>query len=248
LSTVAARIRQRRQGLTLIEVMVALAIMAAVGAVAVPTLQGVLGLKHRAAAKELAQTYTWLLDEAALRNVSFRVVYNLDQRTWSIEAGDPTTMVFSSPEAREKFDEELEDAMKRFTKREIEEGAAQEIEAKKGRFSGLEGLDIGFETAKPLPDGSLFDFVYTPQYEKEGLKPTKDGPPEDPEDEAIAYTYIFPDGTAEHTVVRISDEDDPRDGWTIEVLPISGEIRMTDALIDPEESLEWIPEEGPEIR
>lgn len=228
--------------------MVALAIMATIGAVAVPTLQGLLGLKQRAAAKELAQTYTWLLDEAALRNVAFRVVYNLDQRTWAIEAGDPATMVFSSPEAREEFDEKLEDAMSRFTKREIEEGAAEEIQAKQGRFSGLEGLDVGFETAKPLPDGTVFSFVYTPQYEEGGLQPTKDGPPENPEEEVIAYTYVFPDGTAEHTVVRITDEEDPEDGWTIEVMPISGEITMTEDMIDPEESLDWIPEEGPEIR
>lgn len=243
-----ARTRTHRRGLTLIEIMVALAIMVTIGAVAVPTLDGLLGLKQRAAAKELTQTYTWLLDEAALRNVAFRVVYNLDQRTWAIEAGDPATMVFSSPEAREEFDEELEDAMSRFTKREIEEGAAEEIEAKKGRFTGLEGLDVGFETAKPLPDGTVFSYVYTPQYEEEGQQPTKDGPPEDPSEEIMAYTYVFPDGTAEHTVVRIADEDDPDDGWTIEVMPISGEIKMTEAILDPQESLDWVPEEGPEIR
>ena len=49
-------------------------------------------------------------------------------------------------------------------------------------------------------------------------------------------------------MVRIADADDPEDGWTIEVMPISGEISMTEEVIDPEESLDWIPEEGPEIR
>ena len=222
--------------------------MAALALVSIPTLNGLFDLKQRAAAKELVQTYTWLLDEAALRNVAFRMVFNLDQRTWKVEAGDPSTMVFSSPEAREKFDEELEDAMSRFTKREIEEGAAEEVQAKKGRFSGLEGLDVGFTSAKTLPDGTLFEFVYTPQYEEGGKVPSKDGPPEDPEEESIAYTYVFPDGTAEHTVVRITGEEDPEDGWTIEVMPISGVIKMTQDLIDPEESLEWVPEEGPQIR
>ena len=228
--------------------MVAFAVMAAIALVSIPALNGLFDLKQRAAAKELVQTYTWLLDEAALRNVSFRMVFNLDQRTWKVEAGDPTTMVFSSPEEREKFDEELEDAMSRFTKREIEEGAAQEIEDKKGRFSGLEGLDVGFDVAKTLPDGSLFAFVYTPQYEEGGKLPTKNGPPEDPEDESIAYTYVFPDGTAEHTVLRIVGEEEPEEGWTIEVLPISGDIKMSQDLIDPEKSLDWIPEEGPQIR
>ena len=76
--------------------------------------------------------------------------------------------------------------------------------------------------------------MYTPQYEEEGQQPTKDGPPEDPSEEIMAYTYVFPDGTAEHTVVRIADEDDPDDGWTIEVMPISGEIKMTEAILDPQ--------------
>ena len=242
----SASIRRARRGLTLIEILVALAVMALIAAISIPTLDGLLALKQRSAAKDLAQTYTWLLDEAALRNVAFRVVYNLDKSTWLIEAGDPATLVFSNPDAREEHDEKLEDDMARFTKREIEEGAAEEIEEKKGRFTGLE--NIAFKSAQTLPSGTRFAYVYTPQYEDEGITPTEDGPPEDEEEEKIAYTYVFPDGTAEHTVVRIIDEDDETEGWTIEVLPISGDIRLTDDLIDPSESLEWIPEEGPEIR
>ena len=224
----------------------ALAVMALVAAISIPTLEGLLALKQRSAAKDLAQTYTWLLDEAALRNVAFRMVYNLDRSTWMIEAGDPSTLVFSDPESREKHDEKLEDEMSRYTKREIEEGEAAELEEDRGRFVGLS--DIAFKSAQTLPTGTRFSFVYTPQYEEEGLTPNEDGPPDDEEEERIAYTYVFPDGTAEHTVVRIVDEDDDTEGWTIEVLPISGDIRLTPDLIDPSQSMEWIPEEGPEIR
>ena len=79
------------------------------------------------------------------------------------------------------------------------------------------------------------------------MTPSEDGPPDDEADDRIAYTYVFPDGTAEHTVVRIVDEDEETEGWTIEVLPISGDIRLTPDLIDPSQSMEWIPDEGPEI-
>lgn len=239
-------IRTSRRGLTLIEILVSLAIMAIIAAISIPTLDGLLALKQRSAAKELAQTYTWLLDEAALRNVAFRVVYNLDKSTWLIEAGDPSTLVFSNPEAREDHDEQLEDDMAKYTKREIEEGAAEDAEEKSGRFTGLG--NVAFKAAQTLPDGTRFAYVYTPQYEEGGLTPTKDGPPDEEEDERIAYTYVFPDGTAEHTVIRIVDEDDESDGWTIEVLPISGDIRLTPDMIDPSESMDWIPEDGPEIR
>lgn len=240
--------RRQRHGLTLIEIMVAIALMATIAAIGVPAMSGLLDLKQRSAAKELAQTYTWLLDEAALRNVAFRMVYNLDRSTWTIEAGDPNTLVFTSPEKREEFDERLEDDMSRYTQREVDEGEAEDVESQRGRFTGLAELDVPFTTSKPLPDGTRFAYVYTPQYEEGGIEPTKDGPPEDPEDDQIAYTYVFPDGTAEHTVVRIVDDEDNDDGWTIEVLPVSGEVRLSTDLVDPQDSLSWVPDEGPELR
>ena len=243
-----AKTRRQRHGLTLIEIMVAIALMATIAAIGVPAMSGLLDLKQRSAAKELAQTYTWLLDEAALRNVAFRMVYNLDRSTWTIEAGDPNTLVFTNPEKREEFDERLEDDMSRYTQREVDEGEAEDVESQRGRFTGLAELDVPFTTSKPLPNGTRFAYVYTPQYEEDGLEPTKEGPPEDVEDDQIAYTYVFPDGTAEHTVVRIVDEEDNENGWTIEVLPVSGEIRLSTDLVDPQDSLDWVPDEGPELR
>ena len=82
-----ARTRRHRHGLTLIEIIVAFAVMAALALVSIPTLNGLFDLKQRAAAKELVQTYTWLLDEAALRNVAFRMVFNLDQQSPQHEHG-----------------------------------------------------------------------------------------------------------------------------------------------------------------
>jgi prepilin-type N-terminal cleavage/methylation domain-containing protein len=243
-----AKTRRQRHGLTLIEIMVAIALMATIAAIGVPAMSGLLDLKQRSAAKELAQTYTWLLDEAALRNVAFRMVYNLDRSTWTIEAGDPNTLVFTNPEKREEFDERIEDDMSRYTQREVDEGEAEDVESQRGRFTGLAELDVPFTTSKPLPNGTRFAYVYTPQYEEGGLEPTKEGPPEDVEDDQIAYTYVFPDGTAEHTVVRIVDEEDNENGWTIEVLPVSGEIRLSTDLVDPQDSLNWVPDEGPELR
>jgi len=226
--------------------MVAMAIMAIMAAIGLPAMSGYLGLQQRQAAKEISQTYSWLLDEAALRNVSFRIAYNLDRSTWRVEAGDPATLVFSTPEAREENDERVEAEMSRFTQREIEEGQTEDIDDTKGRFSGLD--DPMFTQGNALPDNTVFAYVYTNQYEEGGLKPNPDGPPEDEEDDQIAYTYIFPDGSAEYTLVRIADEDDPEDGWSVEVMPISGDIKMVSEEIDPEDSLDWIPEEGPELQ
>jgi prepilin-type N-terminal cleavage/methylation domain-containing protein len=236
-----------RRGLTLIEIMVVMAIIAIVLAVGMPAISGVLALQQQSAITELSKTYVWLIDEAAMRNTTFRIAYNLDRNTWKVEAGDPGTLVFSTPEEREKHDQEVSDMMSRFTKRELEEGAASEIEDASGRFEGLD--DPVFTTEQTLPDGIRFQFVYTPQYGEDGMMPNPDGPSDDTEDDIIAYTYIFSDGTAEHTVIRIVDVDDEQDGYSLEVEPLSGVVRVTtDEIIKPSDSLSWIPDEGPPLQ
>lgn len=234
-----------RRALTLIEVMVVIAVLALLVAVGVPALSGVLDLQQQAAAEELGRTYKLLREEAGLRNVTFRIAYNLDMNTWGVEVGDPTAQAFSSPETREKAEEDLQDEMKRFTQRELEEGAADELKEKSGRFEML--ADPRFNQPKPLPAGLRFAWIYTPAYAPDGLKPS-DEPPEDPADQAIAYTYIFPDGSSEHIVVRIVDEEDPEDGYTLEVEPLSGKAIVSDELVDPAQSMSWLPTEGPKIQ
>ena len=70
--------------MTLIEILVVLAMMAVIAAVALPSLSSLAGWSQRATAKELGQTYRWMMDEAALRNVTFRIAFNLDARTWKL--------------------------------------------------------------------------------------------------------------------------------------------------------------------
>ncbi len=241
-----------RRGFTLIEIAVVVAILVVMAVVAVPALSGLLDLQQRAAAKELAQTYTWLVDEAQLRNVTFRVVYNLDRRTWKIEVGDPDTVVFATPEEREAHDEEVREMMRRYTEEEIAQGVPEDEEEGGSqltdRFAGLDA-DGSFTTERSLPRGTAFAFVYTPQYGEEGVRPhdPEDLADLDPEDERVAYTYVFSDGTAEHTVVRIVDEDDMEDGWTLEVEPLSGKVHLSTDIVDPQQSMAWLPDEGPRI-
>ncbi len=230
--------------MTLIEIMVVIAIIAVVLAVGLPTLRGILDAEQTAAARELALTYRYLRDEAALRNVTFRVAYDLDAASYTIEVGEPGTLIFTDPEARAEFEEELEDELKRFTAREIEEGEAADIEAKRGRFEGLN--DPAFESAVSLPGNSFFHWIYTPQYEEAVYAPEE--PAEEDAEHTVVYSYIFPNGFAEQTVVRIASIDDPEDGFTLVVEPLSGRVQLLD---DPEleldDLLDWLPDEAPEL-
>ena len=113
------------------------------------------------------------------------------------------------------------------------------------RFEGLESEY--FSTEQTLPEGLSFDFVYTPQYGEEGRRPNPE-PPEDAKDEVIAYSHIFPDNTAEHTVIRIIADNDPEEGYTLEIEPLTGTINITAEIISPTDSMNWLPDEGPTIQ
>lgn len=236
-----------KRGMTLIEIVVVIAIIGIMAALSAPSLNGILGLQQQSAVKELGQTYIWLQEEASLRNVCFRLSFNLDRGTWKIEMGDPSTLVFSSTEEAEEHQDDLKSKMRRFTKRQIEEGAMEE--ETKSDFQKLD--DPAFKSEHTLPEGLSFAYVYTPQYGEEGKRPS-DREPDEPEDESIAYSHIFPDGTVEHTVIRVVDgvgEDaDFDDGYTLEIEPINGRVQLTDEIIDPTDSMDWLPEEGPELR
>lgn len=231
--------------MTLIEIMVVCAILGVVLAVSIPTLRGILDAEQTAAARELALTYRYLRDEAALRNVTFRIAYDLDTASYKVEVGDPGTLIFTDPESREEFEEEVDDQLKRFTEREIEEGLAADVEAKRGKFDGLN--DPALEGSVELPGNSYFHWVYTPQYEEPVEAPEE--PAEDEDDpHTIVYSYIFPNGMAEQTIVRIASLDDPEDGFTLVVEPLSGRVNLyVDEEVDIDELLDWLPDEGPEI-
>ena len=234
----------KRRGITLIELMVVMALMGMLAMVGLPSLNALLGVEQQAAVKEMAQTLVWLREEAMLRNVAFRVELNLDRRTWNIKVGEPDSLIFSSAEEAEEFRAEQKRQMRRFSKRSIASGEA-DIEESPDNFDSLD--DPRIESTKELAEGLAFDFVYTPQYGEDGLRPHLE-PPEDPEDDRIAYLHIFPDGTAEHAVIRIIEENDDEAGMTLELEPMGGQVFLTEEIIDPKESLSWIPDEGPSFR
>ena len=249
-----------RRGVTLLEILVVMAILAVVMALAIPAVSNVLALQQTGFSNELANTYRFLRDEAAMRNVTFRIVYDLDQQTYTIEAGDPDTLIFTNPEDLQDYEEDLADKMDAYTERELEEMDPEDEELQKlmdKRFEGLE--DDALNTTVQVPGGSVISWVYTPQYGLDGVEMEQDLRELDDEERAlaleeldadernVAYSYIFPNGFVEHTVIRIHDEDDPSDGITIEVEPLSGRVLTHDDLIDPEDSMDWIPDEGPDV-
>ncbi|MBN1336860.1 MAG: hypothetical protein JXB39_12960 [Deltaproteobacteria bacterium] len=229
--------------MTLMEILVAIAIIIGIMSISVPTLYNVLALEQHAVARELAGTIAFLRDEATLRGVTFRVAFDLDRGSWKVQAGAPDATIFATPEEREAWERDLQDRLARYTQREIEEGAANEILDQTGRFEDMS--EVSLDTVQELPGGTQFGWIWTSQWE-EPVRPSP-VPPEDPADDRVVYLHVFPDGQLEAAVVRIVSEGDPDDGYTLVVEPLTGRIQMEAEEVEPEALFAWLPLEAPEM-
>jgi type II secretory pathway pseudopilin PulG len=218
------------------EVLVALAIAIVLAALVITGVSAYPPLQQHQAARELSMTYELLHDEAVLRNVTFRVAFHLDQSRWEVEVGRPETLIFDDPDERAEWEERLQDRMKLLTRREkAEEGTEDE--------NGFQLAQDRFATKRELPRCTRFGGVYTPQYGEMQV------PSEDPDEEEplVVYSYVFPNGFSEHTLVQLVLRSDPEEGYTIEVEPVSGRVVLHPDLYTIDQLQQDLPEIPPEL-
>lgn len=223
-----------RSGLSLTEIMVVLVIGILLIGVLTPNLAAFFLLDQRSAAKELALLYEQLHDEAVMRNVTFRVAYNLRTNTYEVQVGDPKVLIHTDPQKREEFED--------MVRRRMDQMSDAEREEFLGKRRQFQKLDARFKTAFELPSGTVFGGVYTPQYE-EMMRPDD----LDEDFDGIVYSYIFANGQSEHAVILMVTEGDEDDGYTIEVEPLSGAVRLHGEVIDWEDSHDFVPDEAPDL-
>lgn len=227
--------RRAQGGFSLLEVMVVIAILLAIVAVSVPALNAVLQLEQRRCARDLALTYERLNDEAVLRNVTFRVAFHIDAGYYEVEVGDADTLIYDDPDARAAEEERVRDLLAGFDEEERAEYSAGQ--------SRFETITTFHKRRIDLPNGTLFGGVYTPQY-GEMVKPTYT---EDTEDQVVVYSYIFPNGFSEPTIVQIVEAKHPEEGFTVVVEPLTGRVQLLPTLVDEYELLHDIPTTAPRV-
>lgn len=240
-------VRTSRRGVSLVEVMVAIAIMLLLVAILVPGLRSILDVRRREGARQLAATFERLHDESVMRNLSFRLTFYLDEDRYTIEPGQPGALIAATPEERQKFEDDLKSKLMYMN----EEERAAWLRNAEQPFEGLQG---GHTITVNLPAGVEFAGFYTPQYgrvirrgEKLEEDRTEGAASADAEDETLkVYSYVMNTGYSEHTLVWLTNAGDPTDGWTVEVEPLSGAVRLHGELLEPSD-FDWLPEQGPQL-
>lgn len=231
--------RRLRRGMTLMEVMVAVVIMLLLAGILVPSAMSVFQVRERQAAQRIALLYQTLHDEAQLKNITFRITFDLSSNAYKVEMGEPGAMIFADPEARERGLQELETRLKL-----MDEDALARYQQSQKPFERLEEAVEELNQATELPPGIRLYGVYTPQYGRVTIDDF-DADDEDMKKSPLVSSHIFANGFSERTIIWIVDADDTTDGFTIEVEPLSGRVHLHGELLDPEDLTDWVPREGP---
>ncbi len=214
--------------MTLIEVVIALMIVAVLFAAVVFGVGSLTGARAKEASTELAGTIRALYDTAALSGKTCRLVFDLpDEKDEEGEVSWRAECAQGGVTASAKRDDELKDARKkaedkvknpsrddRFrrldsddapTLQELQQAEAKRVE-KAAEYANFSTEDV---VEKTLPSNVRVE-VWT---QKQRL-PTKSGP---------AYLYFFPQGYTERAQVWVRQGDN---AWTLTISPLTGKTRI----------------------
>lgn len=213
------RTRRRDRGLTLIEIMVAIMLATVVIAIAIPAFNSATDSDLNAVAVRISGASRACFGEAAIKNVTLRVAYDLDADAYWVEAYPGTFQIIGEErdleEARDDEEEKAEDE-KRRKEQDERYGGEEDMEAAPF-VAQFVPVEVGFVEAQRMPARIKIKGVRTPQFRQV----VTDGK---------AYTHFFSNGWAERTLVYI--EDSGGSVLTLETQPLTGRVIIHEGELD----------------
>jgi prepilin-type N-terminal cleavage/methylation domain-containing protein len=217
--------RQCEGGFTLIEIIVALFVVALMLGVVVSRMDSAPGWEMKKTANRLASTIRYLYAKAASEGLYMRLTLDLEEQSWWVEATTDPFMMETAEKDRSKEKKKKESGQEKQgedeTSASAEGGKPAEEGAKEGEPETLKPHEAVFTQVearllKPekLPDSVRFQDVYVEHREGavEGGK------------ESI---YFFPNGYVEHAVINLQNEDGDVH-YSLETNPVSGRVSVED--------------------
>lgn len=219
----AAACRSRRsrpalkaaRGMTLLEIGIALAIVALMVFVAVPSIEAYAGVRAREEAGRVSGAIRYMYGYSSLSGKVCRIVFDLDERAWWTECTEGRFTVEREKEKSRdgaKLDEDGRKGKDKFKAKVEHPDEAEMMKAKieaKAEFSEFKNDEM---SKRKLPDGANLAVWTAHQREKY----TK----------GQALLYFFPQGNTERAQVYVSS--DHGDVYTLVVSPLNGHVRVED--------------------
>ena len=229
----------RSAGMTLIEIMVVVAIMALASGAAIFSLRSAGRASLRGTASQLAAGIRYCYDRSITTNSYYRLVLDFDTNTYWPERSEDRVLLGrdkeKAPGKGVAFDQEAADKRRdvkadeddaRMRERGQGLGIALEPPPRPRRAKFQTFSDAAVKKVQ-LKGVRLFD-VYTPR-QKEPYKKGK------------AYLYFFPDGHTERALVRISQDED---FFSLLVSPLTGRVDVKAGRVEPERDFDTKGVEG----
>ncbi|MBX7191218.1 MAG: prepilin-type N-terminal cleavage/methylation domain-containing protein [Sandaracinaceae bacterium] len=231
------RVRVGRSGMTLIEIMIVVLIVA-VAATGLSYGFGALNRTQlRAACMRLTAASRFAYNRAISRGTTVRIALDFEHGTMAIEEGHGRiTLARMSDTRRQAIEEEDEDGSDSAS-------AVDPWEAARARLADTLHPSFGASpfqpisgrryTAQPVAEGVDIERLITP-HEAE------------PRTRGTGHIYFFPHGQTEHAVVWLSDGGETV--FSVEIHPLSGRARVRASAYEPEELMIEGDESTSEVR
>jgi general secretion pathway protein H len=192
------------RGFTLVELMIAVAVIAVLAAAVMPSVASLSGADARQAAGELSGSLRYLFDTAALRHATCRMVLDLDGRTFGAECAPRLVGVARGADAAAADATDDEELERRFP---------DERDAERRRL--LARSKFGAFTDRLLRRRELPGRTQIREVRVEGRR--------EPITQGQAYVHFFPGGQAERAFIEVADGGTL---YTVVVEPFTGRARV----------------------
>jgi general secretion pathway protein H len=186
-------------GFTLFEIIVAMAVVGLIMGVAVSQMGNLLERDMKKASNKMAATIRYLYNKAATESLYIRLVMDMDEQAYWVEAtADPVAVARIDEDTKNDEEEEAE---------ELEEGEVPKLKPHKPRFGQVDSYLL-----KPskLPGSVFFKDVYV-EHRPGAVEAGK------------VALYFFPNGFVEEAVINLRNEDDDV-FYSLKTSPISGRV------------------------
>jgi len=202
--------------MTLIEISIAVAIVALLVLVALPSIESYAGVKARQEAGRLSGAVRYLYGASALSGKVCRLAFDLDERAWWAEC---TEGRFTVDREKEKSRDGARVEEKKSFKKKQDLAPRDDSEAmratveKKAEFSEFTSEEVPRHV---LPDGANVA-VWTAHQREKYTKGT-------------AFLYFFPQGNTERAQIYVSSGHG--ETYTLVVSPLSGRVKVVGDELD----------------